>query len=71
MRELRSSTTQLGNTVHVLLREDPPDGAAEALGRFLSESGVPARGIEPGSPVLEDVFVALLRGERLDGEPPS
>ena len=68
---LVASTTQLGNTVHVLLRVDPPADAAEALGRFLSESGVPARGIEPGSPVLEDVFVALLRGERLDGEPPS
>jgi ABC-2 type transport system ATP-binding protein len=63
---LVASTTQLGDTVHVLLRDDAPRAAAaaEPLSRFLSERGVPARRVEPGSPVLEDVFVALLRGER-------
>jgi ABC-2 type transport system ATP-binding protein len=67
---LVASTTQLGDTVHVLLREDAPTAAAAAgpLARFLAERGVPARRVVPGSPVLEDVFVALLRGERLGEE---
>jgi ABC-2 type transport system ATP-binding protein len=67
---LVASTTQLGDAVHVLLRDDAPR-AAEAAGsiaRFLGERGVPARRVAAGTPVLEDVFVALLRGERLDEE---
>jgi ABC-2 type transport system ATP-binding protein len=67
---LVASTTQLGDTVHVLLRDDAPRAADAAahVARFLGERGVPARGVEPGAPVLEDVFVALLRGERLPDE---
>jgi hypothetical protein len=69
---LVASTTQLGDTVHVLLREEAPraDAAAALLAPFLAGRGVPVRRVEPGSAVLEDVFVALLRGERLDGEAP-
>jgi ABC-2 type transport system ATP-binding protein len=67
---LVASTTQLGDTVHVLLRDDAPRAAEAAahVARFLGERGVPAHGVEPGAPVLEDVFVALLRGERLHEE---
>jgi ABC-2 type transport system ATP-binding protein len=67
---LVASTTQLGDAVHVLLREDAPRAATSAgeVARFLAERGVPAQDVAPGTPVLEDVFVALLRGERLDGE---
>jgi ABC-2 type transport system ATP-binding protein len=67
---LVASTTQLGDSVHVLLRDDAPraDEAAGSIERFLRERGVPAQRIAPGTPVLEDVFVALLRGERLDEE---
>ena len=67
---LVASTTQLGSTVHVLLRDDAPRAteAAAHVARFLGERGVPAQRVEPGTPVLEDVFVALLRGERLAEE---
>jgi ABC-2 type transport system ATP-binding protein len=71
-----ASTTQLGDTVHVLLAVDAPPAAA--MLRPI-ESGLAAAGIgdvrcEPGVPNLEDVFVAALLGEDLvgrDSEPPS
>jgi ABC-2 type transport system ATP-binding protein len=64
-----ASTTRLGDTVHVLLRPDAPPAAesAEALVRFLAEAGLPGGHAAAGSANLEDVFVALLQGERLDG----
>jgi ABC-2 type transport system ATP-binding protein len=64
-----ASTTQLGDSVHVLLRPDAP-GAAEA-GRALVEqlerdAGLAPVQAEEAQPNLEDVFVAILQGERLD-----
>jgi len=70
---LVASTTQLGDTVHVLLHADagPARAAGPELARFLTGCGVPVRRVAPGAPVLEDVFVALLRGERLgEAAPP-
>ena len=64
---LVASTTQLGETVHVLLARDAPS-AAEAAPRvagFLADAGLAAVRALPGAPNLEDVFVALLLGERL------
>jgi ABC-2 type transport system ATP-binding protein len=64
-----ASITQLGETAHVLLtREAPaaPDAAA-ALRRRLEAQGFAEVSAAPGAATLEDVFVALLRGERLDG----
>jgi hypothetical protein len=65
---LVASTTQLGDTAHVLLRPDaPPAGAAaESLARALAEAGLPGARLEPSAVTLEDVFVALLLGERLE-----
>jgi ABC-2 type transport system ATP-binding protein len=67
------STTQLGDTVHVLLRPDAPPAvqAAELLPGFLAAAGLPGASARPGVPDLEDVFVALLHGERLDAEAAS
>jgi ABC-2 type transport system ATP-binding protein len=65
---LVASTTQLGETAHVLLASDAPR-ASEAvgpLGRFLSERGFDDAEVSQGEPGLEDVFVALLLGESLD-----
>jgi ABC-2 type transport system ATP-binding protein len=69
---LVASTTQRGDALHLLLAPDAPSAeeAALQLTRFLSNRGLPPSTVRPGSPDLEDVFVALLRGERLDGEPP-
>jgi ABC-2 type transport system ATP-binding protein len=66
--ELVASTTQLGDTVHVLLRPGAPpaDQAAPALERFLAGAGLPAARATRAAANLEDVFVALLLGERLD-----
>src|SRR3989304_2717555 len=66
--ELVASTTQLGDTVHVLLRPGAPRAreAGPLLERFLAGAGLPAARPPPASANLEDVFVALLLGERLD-----
>jgi ABC-2 type transport system ATP-binding protein len=67
--ELVASTTQLGDTVHVLLRADAPP-AAEAVPRverFLADAGIAGARAAASTPNLEDVFVALFLGERLDG----
>jgi hypothetical protein len=67
---LVASTTQLGDTVHVLLREGAPPAAAagEALEAALAAAGLPGARARPSHANLEDVFVALLLGERLDGD---
>jgi len=66
--ELVASTTQLGDTVHVLLRPGAPPAAeaAPALERFLAGAGLPGARATRAAANLEDVFVALLLGERLD-----
>jgi ABC-2 type transport system ATP-binding protein len=63
-----ASTTQLGDTVHVLLARDAPPASAAApriLGA-LADAGLPGARATPGAPNLEDVFVALLLGERFE-----
>jgi ABC-2 type transport system ATP-binding protein len=71
--ELVASTTQLGATVHVLLRRDAPPAAeaAPALERFLADAGLAGVRAFPATANLEDVFVALLLGERLDHSEPG
>ncbi len=68
-----ASTTQLGDTVHLLLAPDAPEPvrAAEEVRSFLADAGFPEPGVEPGTATLEDTFVALLRGERFDAGEPS
>jgi ABC-2 type transport system ATP-binding protein len=65
-----ASITQLGDSAHVLLRPDAPDAATAAarLRRRLEEAGFADADAAPGHAALEDVFVALLRGERLDAD---
>ncbi len=46
-----------GNAIHVVVTRAKE--AIPVLGRFLSEHGVAVSRIEPISPTLEDVFVAL------------
>ncbi len=65
------SVTQLGNHVQVLLGSGAPEAAAACrlLAGRLAAEGVACSGVEPAEPSLEDVFVALLKGERLAGGP--
>jgi ABC-2 type transport system ATP-binding protein len=70
--ELVVSTTQLGDSVHVLLRPGAPAAASAAplVERFLSDAGLPTARAAPTAANLEDVFVALFLGEHLgDGLP--
>jgi ABC-2 type transport system ATP-binding protein len=63
-----ASTTQLGDTVHVLLARTGP--AAPVLRRIeqrLTAAGIAGTRCEPDAPNLEDVFVAALLGEDLAG----
>ena len=66
-----ASITQLGETAHVLLAPHAPPAAAaaDALRRRLEALGFPSPSAAPGAATLEDVFVALLRGEHLEGGP--
>jgi ABC-2 type transport system ATP-binding protein len=65
---LVESTTQLGDTLHVLLVPSAPPVpvAARELASVLAAQGLPAPRVEAGAANLEDVFVALLLGERLE-----
>ncbi len=64
-----ASVTQLGRRVHVLLRKVPGDVPATtaALCNHLLEAGLEVRSARLAEPNLEDVFVALHRGETLSG----
>ena len=64
-----ASVTQLGSRVHVLLNPEEPSAAelAPAVERRLHEEGLRDTRAEAAEPNLEDVFVALGLGERLDG----
>jgi ABC-2 type transport system ATP-binding protein len=66
---LVASTTQLGDTVHVLLAPDaaPAGEAAPRLVALLAEAGLADARTTSGTPNVEDVFVALLLGERFGG----
>jgi ABC-2 type transport system ATP-binding protein len=70
---LVASVTQLGDTAHVLLAPDAPPApaAAAALAALVQAADIPLEGAHPGTPDLEDVFVALLLGETLDAAPPA
>jgi len=63
------SPTQLGDRVHALLRSDaqPASALQGELVAMLARAGISARA-EPAAPTLEDVFVAILSGERLEPE---
>ena len=65
------SVTQLGNHVQVLLASEGPEAeaACRLLAGRLAAEGVACTDAEPAEPSLEDVFVALLQGERLAGGP--
>ena len=64
-----ASVTQLGSRVHVLLNPEEPSAAelAPAVERHLHDEGLRDTRAEAAEPNLEDVFVALGLGERLDG----
>jgi ABC-2 type transport system ATP-binding protein len=63
-----ASVTQLGDDVHVLLRPDAEtaERAAPALTQRLRSEGFGAVSVLPANPNLEDVFVALMLGERIE-----
>jgi ABC-2 type transport system ATP-binding protein len=65
-----ASATQLGHLIHVLLHSGGPrdDEACERLAARLEAAGLACRRAEPAEPNLEDVFVALLAGERIEAE---
>jgi ABC-2 type transport system ATP-binding protein len=64
-----ASLTQLGVTAHALLERGAPPAAeiARTLREFLDARGHREAIVEPSRANLEDVFVALLLGERLQG----
>ncbi|MCX5737016.1 MAG: ABC transporter ATP-binding protein [Proteobacteria bacterium] len=63
-----ASITQLGDTAHVLLAPGagPAEVAAETLRGRLEAAGFSGVSAAPGTAALEDVFVALMRGEQLE-----
>ena len=61
-------TTQLARTVHVLMARAASAEARSTIERALVESHVPGARVIPGSPTLEDVFVAILLGETVTAE---
>jgi ABC-2 type transport system ATP-binding protein len=67
-----ASTTQLGDTVHVLLRRGAPAAqqAATQLQSFLAERGFAEARVRPAVPGLEDVFVAILLGDSAEESSP-
>ncbi len=64
-----ASVTQLGSRVHVLLKPEEPNAAelAPVIEEHLHAAGVHDTAAHAAEPNLEDVFVALGLGERLDG----
>jgi ABC-2 type transport system ATP-binding protein len=67
-RQWITSSTQLGDCVHLLLGPEAPPAAeaARTLEREVEAAGIGPVRAEPSRPTLEDVFVAVLAGERLD-----
>jgi hypothetical protein len=68
-----ASVTQLGSRVHVLLNPEEPSAAelAPVIEGHLYDSGLRDTDAHAAEPNLEDVFVALGLGERLDAEEPA
>jgi ABC-2 type transport system ATP-binding protein len=65
---LVASTTQLGDTVHVLLAPNAPhaEAAARDLTARLAAAGLAGAAAESASANLEDVFVSLLLGDGME-----
>ena len=65
---LVASTTRLGDRVHVLLARTAPPAAQAApeIARLLRDAGLDGARATPSEPTLEDVFVAILLGERIE-----
>jgi ABC-2 type transport system ATP-binding protein len=63
-----ASSTQLGDALHVLVAPGGPPAADAAveLERALTARGFHVLGAAPCPPTLEDAFVALMLGERID-----
>jgi hypothetical protein len=64
---LVASTTQLGDSVHVLLAPNAPPAAeaAREIAEFVAAAGLANARVGAGDANLEDVFVALLAGEQI------
>jgi ABC-2 type transport system ATP-binding protein len=64
-----ASVTQLGDTAHVLLSPDAPSpyDSAVRLRALVAAGGIEVTEAAPGDATLEDVFVAILLGERFEG----
>jgi len=67
---LVASVTQLGDTAHVLLSSGapPPEECAVQLSALVTAGGLRVTEATPGDATLEDVFVAILLGERFEAE---
>jgi ABC-2 type transport system ATP-binding protein len=65
-----ASVTQLGDTAHVLLATNAPplDAATAQLWDWVTTAGLPVSDARPSVATLEDVFVAILLGERFEHE---
>jgi ABC-2 type transport system ATP-binding protein len=67
-REDVASATQMGSRMHILLGNNAPnaDAMIDSLTQDLKDQGFRVRLAESAEPNLEDVFVALIQGEKLD-----
>jgi ABC-2 type transport system ATP-binding protein len=68
-----ASVTQLGDTAHVLLSLDAPspEDCAARLRALVTASGIAVTTAMRGDATLEDVFVAILLGERFEATEPE
>lgn len=62
-----ASATQMGNRLHILLEPGAPDAekAAVQISNELKKEGFRVKLAEEADPNLEDVFVALIHGEKI------
>jgi ABC-2 type transport system ATP-binding protein len=65
-----ASTTQLGDTLHLLLARDAPQSpqAASRIADAVTAAGIAGARAAPARATLEDVFVTLMLGENLERE---
>ncbi len=66
LRRLRgvADAQGFGERAHVTFQERPGDGAAEGIRSALADQGIQVTSVRPVGATLEDVFIAMLSGER-------
>lgn len=65
-----ASATQLGSRLHILLGANAPPASRVIVGlaKEVKDAGYSVEQVETAEPTLEDVFVALMQGEKIRNE---